>query len=232
MDVLRIMIVDDHPVVREGLHRMLECEEGIKVVAEASNGEEAVKLAELFSPQLVFMDVKLPGIGGIEATRQIKQKYPQISIIMLTLYGDQYLMQAIEAGASGYLFKEVGREEILRAILATQQGEAPLHLSLTPGTLERFSTLAKGKGSASIPLLTPRERQMLNLIAAGATNKDMSSCLYLSESTVKREMRVIFDKLGVGNRSEAVAVAYRRGILEEKAPAPIGLEKPSLKFGM
>ena len=208
MEAIRVLIVDDHQVVREGLQRMLKLEDDIQVVGEATNMEEALSQAELFSPDIILMDIKMPGADGVETTRKLKEKQPACKIIMLTLY-EEYLVQAIEAGAEGYLLKDVKREELVSAIRAVQEGKAPLS-PLSRESLTEFATLISGAERA---YLTERELAILRLIADGATTKEIGTQLFLSEATVKRHTRRIFDKLGVRNRSEAVAEAYKRKLV-------------------
>ena len=155
------------------------------------------------------MDIKMPGVDGIELTRQIKQIQPSCNVIMLTFY-EEYLTQAIEAGATGYLLKDIKREELVRAIRAASQGRSSLNLSLTPEQLADLVTPAAGQQQA---LLSERELTTLRLVADGATTKDIAKQLFLSESSVKRSVRLILEKLGVRNRSEAVAEAYKRKLI-------------------
>lgn len=208
MDIIRILLADDHQVVREGLRRMLELEPDIKIVGEASNGKEALEQAEKLSPDIILMDIKMPGMDGIEITRKIKEKCPDSNVLMLTLY-DEYLHQAIEAGAKGYLIKDINREELLKAIHSVREGRSPLHLSLTPDKLARLTTPeAQQKNN-----LSERELTILRLIADGVITEGIAQQLFLSEASVKRSVHIIFDKLDVRNRSEAVAEAYRRGLI-------------------
>lgn len=209
---IRVLLVDDHPVVRHGLRRMLEQEEDIKVVGEAVSGEEALAQIESISPSIILMDIKMPGMGGIEAIHQIKERYPEINIIVLTLYGDQYLAQAIESGATGYLVKDIGGEDLIRAIIAVHQGQSTLHPSLSRGLFNEFASLAKVKRNQKSSL-SPRELDMIRLIASGATNKEIAAQLFLSETTVKRGVSGIFNKMRAKDRAEAVAESYKRGLL-------------------
>ncbi len=209
MDSIRIFLVDDHQVVREGLRRMLELEADLKVVGEAADAKETLTQVELLSPELILMDIKMPGVDGIELTRQLKQKHPSCNIIMLTLY-DEYLPQAIEAGATGYLLKDIKREELVRAIRAVQQGRSPLNLSLSQ---DRLAELVTPTDSQQQTRLSERELTILRLIADGEATKEIASQLFLSLSSVKRSVRLIFEKLGVRNRSEAVSEAYKRRLI-------------------
>jgi len=205
MDTIRILVVDDHQVVREGLRRMLELEADMKVVGEASNAKEALTQVESLSPEVILMDIKMPGVDGIELTRQLKEKQPSCNIIMLTLY-DEYLTEAIKAGAVGYLLKDVKREELVRAIRAVHQGRSPLNLSLSRDQLAEFATPAESKQQA---YLSERELAVLRMIADGITTEEIANQLFLSQASVKRSVRSIFEKLGVRNRSEAVSEAYK-----------------------
>ncbi len=209
MDPIRILLVDDHQVVREGLRRMLELEADLKVVGEAADAKEALTQVELLSPEVILMDIKMPGVDGIELTRQLKQKHPSCNIIMLTLY-DEYLPQAIAVGATGYLLKDIKREELVKAIRAVQQGRSTLNLSLSQ---ERLAELAAPADSQQQAYLSERELAILQLIANGVTTRETANQLFLSEASVKRSVRHIFEKLGVRNRSEAVSEAYKRRLI-------------------
>ncbi len=209
MDTIRILVVDDHQVVREGLRRMLELEEDMEVVGEAAEAKEVFSQVELLSPEIILMDIKMPGMDGIELTRQLKEKHPACNVIMLTLY-DEYLTQAIEAGAVGYLLKYIKREELIRAIRAVHQGLSPLDLSLSP---DRLAELAAPPESKQRLYLSERELAILHLIADGATTKEIADQLFLSQASVKRSIGLVFEKLGVRNRSEAVSEAYKRRLI-------------------
>ncbi len=209
MDTIRILLVDDHQVVREGLRRMLELEADLEVVGEAGDAKEVLTQVELLSPEVILMDIKMPGMDGIELTRQLKERQPSCSVIMLTLY-DEYLTQAIEAGAVGYLLKDIKREELVRAIRAVHQGRSPLNLSLSQDRLAELVAPAESQQRAYLP---ERELAILRLIAGGVATKEIASQLFLSEASIKRSVRLIFEKLGVGNRSEAVSEAYKRRLI-------------------
>ena len=208
---ITVLLVDDHQVVREGLRRMLELEDDIRVIGEAANMEEALHLAELHSPDVILMDIKMPGGDGVEATRRLKGKLSTCHIIMLTLY-EEYIAEAIEAGAVGYLLKDVKREELSQAIRVAYQGQSPLDASLTRKLVGEFASLAKEKARPQ-PGLSERQLEILRLIAAGATNKEIAGQLFLSETTVKREMHSLFAKLEVNSRSKAVSEAYKRKLI-------------------
>lgn len=205
---IRVLLVDDHQVVRDGLRHMLALDGDIKVVGEASSVDEALQQAELHNPDIVLMDIKMPGVDGIEAVRRLKDQQPSCRVIMLTLY-EEYIAEAIEAGAAGYLLKDVKRNELIQAIRAVQDGKAPLS-PLSRELLTEFSNLIKG---AERTQLSQREMEILRLIAGGSTTKEISSQLFLSEATVKRDVQRVFEKLDVRNRSEAIAEAYKRKLI-------------------
>jgi two-component system response regulator DevR len=209
MSGIRIMLVDDHQVVREGLRRMLELEPDIEVVGEASDARELLTQVDSFSPEIILMDIKLPEVDGIELTRQIKQKQPSCNVIMLTLY-DEFLTQAIGAGATGYLLKDIKREELVKAVRTVHQGRSPLDLSLSREYLSELATPTEERRRFS---LSEREMAVLRLIADGVTTREIASQLFFSQAAVKRSVGLIFDKLGVRNRSEAVAEAYKRKLI-------------------
>ncbi len=212
MSPVRVLLVDDHQVVREGLQRMLELDEGIQVVGQAASGEEALVKGQELSPDVILMDIKMPGIGGIEAIRQLKGNQPALNIIVLTAYGDQYLAEAIEVGAVGYLVKDASYEELNRAIRAARQGQSPLAPSVARTLFARYAALAKEK-TAYRSDLSGRQLEILRLIADGATNKEIAAQLFLSYATVKREISSIFAKLEVESRSKAVFEAYKRKLV-------------------
>jgi len=209
MDTIRILLVDDHQVVREGLRHMLELEADMEIVGQSADGFEALSQVEMLSPNIVLMDIKMPGVDGIELTRQLKEKLPSSNVIMLTLY-DEYLAQAIEAGAAGYLLKDIKREELIKAIRAVHQGRSPLNLSLSRDQLTELVAPAESQQRA---YLSERELAILRMIADGITTKEIANQLFLSQASIKRSVRLIFEKLGVRNRSEAVSEAYKRRLI-------------------
>lgn len=209
MDTIRILLVDDHKVVCEGLRRMLELEEGMEIVGEASDANEALTQAELLSPEVILMDIKMPGMNGIELTRHLTEKQPSCNILMLTLY-DEYLPQAIEAGAAGYLLKDIKREELVRAIRAVHEGRSPLGLSISRDRLAELATPSENKQRL---YLSERELAILRLVADGVTTQEIANQLFLSQASIKRSVNAIFEKLGVHNRSEAVSEGYKRKLI-------------------
>ena len=204
---IKVLVVDDHQVVREGLRRIIQSDNEIDVIGEARNGEEAIVKAAALSPDVITMDLKMPGMDGIVAAQEIKQKMPDVAIIMFTLYADDFVKQAIEAGVSGYLLKDSNGEQITKAIHQVHDGFWPIAPSLTRDLVVEFTQLSRSGRSS---LLTKRQIEVLKLIADGMSSKDIGSQLFISASTVKREIRRIFDKLGVSDRSHAVSQAIRR----------------------
>jgi len=209
MDVTKILLVDDHQVVRDGLRHMLEIEEDMEIVGEAGDARDAIGKVESLTPDVILMDIKMPGVDGVELTRQLKQQHPTANIIMLTLY-DEYLTQAIEAGAVGYLLKDIKREELVRAIRAVREGRSPLDLSVSRNHLSELASMGEGKRRST---LTERELTVLRMVAEGITTREVANQLFLSQASVKRSVSSIFDKLGVRNRSEAVSEAYKRKLI-------------------
>ena len=208
MPIIRVLLVDDHQVVREGLKRMLEPDKDIKVVGEAVNGEDAITQAELLSPDVILMDIKMPDMDGITATRQLRQKMPDIKVIMLTLY--EYVTEAVEAGASGYILKDASRERLIQAIHDAYDGYSPLAPSLTRQVLTELANLSRVSRDS---LLSERQCEILRLIAAGLVSRDIGVKLCISESTVKKELAHIFDKLGVNDRAQAVSEAMKQKLI-------------------
>ncbi|MFC2070875.1 response regulator [Chloroflexota bacterium] len=209
MDTINILLVDDHRVVREGLRRMLELETDFRVVGEASDAQGVLNQVQSLSPEVVLMDIKMPGGDGISLTRRLKEEYPDCNVIMLTLY-DEYLTQAIEAGAVGYLLKDIEREELIKAIRGIHDGRSTLNLSLDKDQLPDLISQASDKQRS---YLSERELNILRLIAEGVTTKEIAEKLFLSQASVKRSVRIIFEKLNANNRSGAVSEAYKRRLI-------------------
>jgi DNA-binding NarL/FixJ family response regulator len=207
---IRVLLVDDHQVVREGLKRMLDLDGDIEVVGEASSGEEALAKAEQLSPDVILMDVKMPGMGGIDAIRELKSRESTAAVIVMTVYEDKYLAQAAEAGAVGYLLKDVSREELVKAIRAAHQGQSPFAPAVSRTLFTQYAALTKASHDS---VLTRRQVEILRLIASGATNKEIASRLFISSATVKRETNAIFASLNVNDRAEAVSAGYKMGLL-------------------
>ncbi len=217
-DDIRVMICDDHALFRRGLIMVLEAEADIEVVAEAEDGEDAVAKAEEFVPDVVLMDVRMPGVDGIEATRRIAEKVPTAKILMLTVSDEEEdLYEAIKAGATGYLLKEVSIEEVAPAARAVVAGQSLISPSMASKLLGEFSNLAKRaeeRSSVPTPRLTERELEVLRLVAQGKSNREIAGDLYISENTVKNHVRNILEKLHLHTRMEAVMYAVREKLLD------------------
>jgi DNA-binding NarL/FixJ family response regulator len=205
-----VLIVDDHQVVREGLRRMLELETDMEVVGEAVSGEEALELERQLSPDVMLMDVKMPGMGGIEAIRQLKARRCAAHVIVMTVFEDKYLAQAAEAGAAGYLLKDVSREGLAEAVRSAYDGQSPFAPSVTRALFAQYGALSKASHES---VLTRRQIEILRMIASGATNKGIASKLFISPATVKRETNAIFAALNVTDRAQAVSEGYKLNLL-------------------
>ncbi len=212
---LRILIVDDHEVVRLGLRALLDRHPDFTVVDEAGTAREALQKALLHRPDVVVMDIRLPGRSGIDACRDIVSQLPDTRVIMLTSYAeDELLFDAIEAGACGYVLKQIGSDDLVRAIEAVGRGEALLDPSVTRRVLERVREAARRDEAAAFAELTEQELRVLALIAEGKTNREIARALYLGEGTVRNYVSSILSKLGVTNRAEAAAFAVRHNLKE------------------
>ena len=207
MDLIRILIVDDHPVVREGLAGMLTGQPDFVVVGEAKDGAEAVELDERLLPDVLLMDLRMPGMDGVAAIKAIRGKRPSANILVLTTYdSDADIVRAIEAGATGYLLKDTPREELFRAIRAAAKGESVL----APTVAARLMTRMRAPAQEN---LSAREIEVLQMVYKGASNREIGKALHISTATVKTHLIHIYGKLGVDDRTSAVTVALERGIL-------------------
>ena len=207
---IRLLLVDDHEVVRLGMKVLLDRLQGFTVVAEAENEDEAIEQTVLHEPDIVIMDIRLAGGSGIEACHQIKQLLPETKVIMLTSFAeDELLFAAIRAGASGYVLKQVGGGDLVRALEATARGESMLDPSLTQRVFLEVRRSIKKEEAVAFSDLTGQERQVLALIAAGKTNREIAAELFLSEGTVRNYVSSILSKLNVSNRAEAAAYAIK-----------------------
>lgn len=215
-DPIRVIVADDHAVVREGTRHLLEREEDIEVVGEAADGQEAIELAERLRPHVAIVDIAMPRVNGIEATRRIKASRPEVGILVLTVHDDdQYVFALLEAGAAGYLLKDVPGNELVRAVRAVTAGESVLHPAVARKVLGRFVAGTGGRngaaGEPSRELLTERELQVLKMAARGMGNKVIARRLGLSGRTVQAHLSHVFQKLGVASRTEAVIRGLRQG---------------------
>ena len=213
MTDIRVVLCEDHLITRQGIRRLLEDEKGLEVVGEASNGEEAIQLVTDVKPDVIIMDVAMPKLNGIEATRQIKLISPQTNILILSAYDDdEYVFALLKAGANGYLLKNVSGDELVRAIKTVQKGEPVLNPTIAMKVVNYFrlneTKIPTAEESAH---LSERELGIIRLAAKGLTNKDIAESLHLSYRTVEGHLRDIFNKLGVGSRTEAVLQGLKMG---------------------
>jgi two-component system, NarL family, response regulator LiaR len=212
--MINILLADDHAIMRQGTRQLLENEPDMKVVGEASNGEEAVRLASELKPDVIILDVAMPKLSGIEATKKIKEILPSTIILVLTGYDyDEYIFGLLEVGAAGYLLKDVSGSDLVAAVRAVYNGEPVLH----PTVARRLMDHCKEPAAPSLkssPLehdLSEREMEVLKLAAKGISNKDIAEQLFISARTVQAHMRSIFNKLGIGSRSEIMIYGLKRG---------------------
>jgi len=210
---IKILIADDHAVVREGTRRILEQDQRLEVVAEAGDGEEAVRLATNLKPDVAIIDIAMPNIDGIEATRQIKALCPDITVLILTAYDDdQFIFSLLEAGAAGYLLKSVRGRELIDAVRSVYAGESVLHPAIARKVLNRFvPSSGKPTKEESVDVLSQREMEVLKLAARGLSNQDIAEELCLSMRTIQGHLGHIFNKLQVSSRTEAVIRALKEG---------------------
>ncbi len=213
MKYLRILLADDHEVVRLGLNALLSRYPHFEVVAEASNADEAVARTKQHRPDVVVMDIRMPGRSGIEATREIVETMPDVEVIMLTSYAeDELLFDAIRAGASGYVLKQIGSDDLIRALEAVGRGEALLDPKVTKRVFNRVRDVERLAEGSVFAELTEQELRVLALVAEGQTNKEIARALHLSNGTVRNYVSNLMHKLEVGNRAEAAAFAVQHHI--------------------
>ena len=207
---IKLLIADDHPVVRDGLSSMFARDPEFEVLGEAADGAEAVRLAQALRPDVVLMDLRMPGMDGVTAITELARRGVAVRVLVLTTYDtDSHVLPAIEAGATGYLLKDAPREELFTAVRAAAEGRTVL----SPAVASRLVTAVRTPAAPAGEPLSAREREVLALVAKGTSNKEIARVLFISEATVKTHLTHIYGKLGVKDRAAAVAVAYDRGIL-------------------
>lgn len=223
---IRVLLVDDQALIRDGLDIILNAQPDIRTVGQAADGQEAIELARRLRPDVILMDIKMPGVDGIQATRQIKEDLPKTPIIILTTYSeDELVFKGIRAGASGYLLKDISRDELAEAVRGAVRGEAQIDPAIASRVLDEFQRMAnilhhppttppEGTDLPPMEALTPREQTILDLLTEGLTNAGIAARLGLSEGTVKNHVSEILSKLHANDRTHAVVLAVKRGLLD------------------
>ena len=210
---MKVIICDDQAIVRDGLAMLLKLEPDIEIAGSAEDGAEAIEIVADKKPDLILMDLKMPIMNGVEATRQIVAKYPEVRVLVLTTYADdEWVFDAIQAGASGYLLKDTPREELIRAVRGTVTGKTYVDPSVAGKVLEQFSSRQTQPATLITAKLTQREVEVLRLIAKGSSNADIADRLSLSDGTVRNHVSAILAKLGVSDRTQAAVIAIQHGL--------------------
>ena len=210
MRKVQVFLVDDHPVVREGIRRLLEMDERLQIVGEAANATEALGLVTSTLAKVVLMDIRMPGMDGIEATRRLTAQDPELRVIILSSFGERYLIPCIEAGACGYILKTATQPEMVSAVIRAADGQSPIDPALAKILFDRPGRHSDRSGSL---LLSKRQLEILGMVADGVTSKRIAAKLSVSDATLTRELRRIFDFLDVDDRAHAISEAYRRNLL-------------------
>jgi len=216
MPKTKVLLVDDHAIVREGVRMILSKEADIDVVGEAADGAQALDIVSKFRPQVVIMDISMPGMGGIEATHRIRTQYPEIQVLALTMHEDEsYVFQLLRAGAAGYVLKRAAAQDLVQAVRAAAKGEAFLYPSVARKVVEDYlRRVETGEDRERYDGLTAREKEILTLIAQGLSNQQIAEKLYISIKTVQTHRAHILEKLGLHDRTELVRYAIRKGLIE------------------
>src|SRR5688572_16158531 len=210
---MKILLCDDQAVIRDGLEMLLNLEKDFQVVASAQDGAEAIEFAEKHKPDLILMDLKMPSVNGIEATREIRKKFPNIKILVLTTYDDdEWVFDAIRAGASGYLLKDTSRQKIIEAIRGTMDGKSFLDPNVAGNLMNQVTSNQTQPAYILKDKLTERELDVLRLLAKGMPNNEIAAQLHLSEGTVRNHVSAILEKLNVSDRTQAAVIAIRQGL--------------------
>ncbi|MDA8216500.1 MAG: response regulator transcription factor [Dehalococcoidales bacterium] len=214
MSPIRVLLVDDQALFREGLHTLLSIQPGLEVVGEAANGEEALRLVAEVHPDVVLMDLRMPVLDGVTATRRLRAEAPSCRVIVLTTFDDdEYIFEGLRAGAVGYLLKDVRSARLVEAIQAAARGESFLEPSVAAKVVAEFARLAERTAGPRPQPLSEREREVLGLVAAGASNKEIAAALYITEGTAKNHLTNILGKLGVRDRTQAALKAKELGLI-------------------
>jgi two-component system response regulator NreC len=216
MAKIKILVVDDHAIVREGVRMILTKETDLEVVGEAADGQEALDLTKRLQPQVVVMDISMPGMGGIEATQTIRETFPTVQVLALTMHEDEtYVFQLLRAGAAGYVLKRAAAQDLVQAVRAAAKGEAFLYPSVARKVVEDYlKRVEAGEERERYDGLTGREKEILTLIASGSSNQQIAEKLFISIKTVQTHRAHILEKLGLHDRTELVRYAIRKGLIE------------------
>lgn len=213
---IKVMVVDDHDIVREGLRQILEISSDVKVIGEARNGLDCLEQLDHLSPDIIFMDIQMPGISGIETTRLARKKKPGVRVIILTIYHDaEFVTEAIQAGAIGYVLKTVGKDELHKIIRHVMDNHAFIDPLVTSSVIDEIKRDGKVVEKAEKPIFTKRELEVMSGLVAGQTDRTIAAALNISAHTVRSHIKNIFQKLGVGTKSQAVAAILRERIITE-----------------
>jgi len=215
METIKVLIADDHTILRQGIKALLDNQAGIEVIGEAKDGREALTLIEDLLPDVILMDIAMPGLNGLEATRRIKKKFPKIKVLVLTMYtNEEYVFQILQAGANGYLVKETAFQDLISAIRAVYRDEAFMSPSISKKVINRYTQRVRDANDTTGDMLTTREREILQLIAEGSSSKKIAEALFISPKTVETHRTHIMDKLNIHNRTDLVKYAIRTGIVD------------------
>ena len=215
MGKIKVLVADDHTILRQGIKSLLDNQEGIEVIGEAKDGREALRIIEETLPDVILMDIAMPGLNGLEATRRIKKKFPRMKVLVLTMYtNEEYIFQILNAGANGYLVKETAFQDLISAIKAVYKNEAFMSPSISKKVINSYIKRAQDDEEKTCEILTTREREILQLIAEGNSSKKIAEALFISPKTVETHRTHIMDKLNIHNRTGLVKYAIRKGIVD------------------
>ena len=217
MEVIRVLLADDHMIVRRSLRSLLEAEGTIEVIGEAQDGREAVEKVGQLLPDVVLMDIAMSGLNGLEATRRIKKLFPQVGVLILTMYTtEEYILQSLQAGASGYVVKQAAPTELVLAIQAVSRGDIFLSPSISRGIIEEYTRRAEGMTEDGYDRLTNREREVLQLVAEGHSSREIGELLHISEKTVMTHRAHLMDKMDIRSTAELTRYAIRKGVISSE----------------
>ena len=215
MGKIKVLVADDHTILRQGIKALLDNQEGIEVIGEAKDGREALEIIEETLPDVILMDIAMPGLNGLEATRRIKKKFPRMKVLVLTMYtNEEYIFQILNAGANGYLVKETAFQDLISAIKAVYKNEAFMSPSISKKVINSYIKKAQDDEEKTREILTTREREILQLIAEGNSSKKIAELLFISPKTVETHRTHIMDKLNIHNRTGLIKYAIRKGMVD------------------